>query len=159
MKNFLTRTITSLLFLFSAFYASAQQKKVSFKDSLDGSFDLSDYIIEANGFVPVPIIITEPALGGFGGGLIPVFFKKRPPYIDSVNGKIKYTPVAPDLTGGRGIYTLNKSWFAAAFRQGTLIKSRIKYTIGGGYGSINMSYYRTVPELARKNFHSILKLW
>ncbi len=152
MKNFFTQTIAILLFLFSALYASAQGNKVSFKDSLDGSFDLSDYIIEANGFVPVPILITEPALGGFGGGLIPVFLKKRPPYIDSVNGEIKYTPVAPDLTGGLGIYTLNDSWLVAAFRQGTLIKSRIKYSIGGGYGSINMSYYRTVPELGEKEF-------
>jgi len=71
------------------------KKKVSFKDSLDGSTDLSDYIIQANGIVPVPIIITEPALGGFGGGIIPVYLKKRPAYVDSVNGKLVMTPVAP----------------------------------------------------------------
>ena len=57
----------------------AQKKKVTLKDSLDGAFDLSDYVIDANGFVPVPMIITEPAVGGFGGALIPVFIKKRPP--------------------------------------------------------------------------------
>ena len=57
------------------------------KDSTDGAFDVSDYIIQANGFVPVPIIITEPALGGFGGGIVPVFIKKRPPYLDSVKGQ------------------------------------------------------------------------
>ena len=72
-----------ILFLFFlACDAFAQRKKnISLKDSLDGKLDLSDYVIEANGFVPVPIIVTEPALGGFGGGLAPIFMKKRPPYM------------------------------------------------------------------------------
>jgi hypothetical protein len=55
-----------------------QKKRISLKDSLDGAFDVSDYVIEANGFVPVPYIITEPALGGFGGALIPIFIKRPP---------------------------------------------------------------------------------
>ena len=122
------------------------------KDSLDGAFDLSDYIIDANGFVPVPVFITEPALGGFGFALVPVFLKKRPPYIDTVNGKVKYTPVGPDITGGIGLYTVNNTWMTAAFRSGTLIKSRIKYMVGAAYGSINMSYYRTVQQLGEKEF-------
>ena len=75
------------------------KKKVSLKDSLDGALDLSNYIIDANGFVPIPLIITEPALGGFGGALIPVFIKKRTPYIDSTKNGVKITPVPPDITG------------------------------------------------------------
>jgi len=96
---------------------------VPLKDSLDGAFDLSNYIIEANGFVPVPITITEPALGGFGGGLVPVFLKKRPPYIDSVKGKRIVTPVAPDITGAIAAYTANNTWILAAFRSGTIVKA------------------------------------
>src|SRR5215831_2802913 len=84
-----------------------QKKPISLRDSLDGAFDVSDYIIEANGFVPVPYIITEPAFGGFGGALIPVFIKKRPPYIDSTKNGIIRTPVAPDVTGGIMVYTVN----------------------------------------------------
>ncbi len=152
MKYPLTRIVIISVFLFLALHVSAQRTKISMKDSLDGAFDLSDYIINANGFVPVPIFITEPALGGFGGGLVPVFLKKRPPYIDSVKGKIVYTPVAPDITGAAGMYTANNSWMAAAFRSGTFIKSRIKYRVGGGYGDINMSYYKTLPELGEKEF-------
>lgn len=52
------------------------------KDSLDQKFDMSDYLIEANGFVPVPFIITEPAVGGFGGAIAPIFVKKNSPYLD-----------------------------------------------------------------------------
>ena len=137
----------------------AQKKKISLKDSLDGAFDVSDYIIDANGFIPIPYIITEPALGGFGGALIPVFIKKRPPYLDSINGRLEKTIVQPDITGGLGAYTVNNTWLVAGFRSGTLIKSRIKYVIGGGFGNINLSFYRTFTQLGEKelkfNIHTL----
>jgi hypothetical protein len=138
---------------------TAQQKKVRvpLKDSLDGSFDLSDYIIEVNGFIPVPIFITEPALGGFGAGLVPIFMKKRPPYIDSVKGKRVVTPIAPDVTGAAAIYTVNNTWVLAAFRQGTLVKSRIKYIVGGGYANVNISFYKTLAAEGEKEFKFNLK--
>lgn len=130
----------------------AQQKVISLKDSADGAFDLSDYIIDANGFVPVPIILTEPAIGGFGLGLVPVFIKKRPPYIDSINGAQKITPVAPDITGGLAFYTVNNTWMTAAFRRGTFIRSRIKYMAGAAYANVNMSFYRTIPQVGEQEF-------
>jgi hypothetical protein len=35
-----------------------------FKDKQDGWFDTSDWVLDnVHGFLPVPIIITEPALG------------------------------------------------------------------------------------------------
>src|SRR5215218_11211761 len=85
-KNHLLLIALSLVF-FSVF-GQPVKKNISLKDSLDAKFDLSDYIIDANGFVPVPYIITEPALGGFGGALFPVFITKRPPYYDSVKGQL-----------------------------------------------------------------------
>ncbi|HEX5151870.1 MAG TPA: hypothetical protein VFW07_10495 [Parafilimonas sp.] len=152
MKNTLRTLTFFLLHIAISFSCIAQHKRPPLKDSLDGAVDFSDYIIEANGFVPVPIIITEPALGGFGGGLVPVFIKKRPPYIDTIKGKVKVTPIAPDITGGIGLYTVNNTWLTAAFRSGTFIKSRIKYMIGGGYGNINMAYFRNLPQLGEKEF-------
>ena len=127
------------------------------KDSLDGRFDMSNYVIEANGFIPVPIIITEPALGGFGGGVVPVFLKRRPPYIDSVKGRRLITPVAPDITGAALLYTANDTWVIGGFRSGTLVKRRIKYVIGGAYANVNMSFYRDVPQLGEKEFKFNLK--
>ena len=140
--------VTALLVLCCSLHA--QKKKISLRDSLDGAFDVSDYIIDANGFIPIPYIITEPALGGFGGALIPVFIKKRPPYLDSINGKLERTIVQPDITGGIGAYTVNNTWMLAGFRSGTLIKSRIKYVIGGGFGNINLSFYKTFAQLGEK---------
>ncbi|PWT96605.1 MAG: hypothetical protein C5B52_15320 [Bacteroidetes bacterium] len=135
-----------------SFLSNAQKKPVSFKDSLDGKFDVSDYIIEANGFVPIPYIITEPALGGFGFAVAPVFIKRNPPYIDTIRGQVKRTPVAPNITGGVVAYTLNNTWLASAFRSGTLVKRRIKYVIGGAYANINMSYFRNTPQEEDKEF-------
>ena len=159
MKKTLRFVRIKFIFLLIVFASSvfAQKKKVSMRDSLDDAFDVSDYLIEAHGFVPVPVLITEPALGGFGFGIVPVFLKKNPPYIDSVNGKVKVTPVAPTITGGIGLYTSNKTWLTAAFRKGTLVKSRIKYTVGTGYANINMDFYRTVPQLGEKKFEFNLK--
>lgn len=128
------------------------------KDSLDGAFDVSDYLIYAHGFIPIPYIITEPAVGGFGGALIPVFIQKNPPYIDTINGKQKITPVPPDITGAGAMYTANNSWLLGAFRSGTFLKPRIKYRILGGYGNINLSYYRTVANLGEKEFKFHLKV-
>src|SRR6185295_16697645 len=86
----------AIAFLYSfAVYSQSKKKHISLKDSIDGKFDLSDYIIDANGFVPVPMIITEPALGGFGVAIIPVFIRKKPPYVDSIEGQLIRTPVAP----------------------------------------------------------------
>jgi hypothetical protein len=129
---------------------SNTKKHISLRDSIDGKLDLSDYIIEANGFVPIPMIITEPALGGFGAAIIPVFIRKNPPYLDSINGQLVKTPVAPNITGGIGLYTVNGTWGGLAFRSGTLVKSRIKYIIGGGYIDLNMAFYKTFFQDEKK---------
>jgi hypothetical protein len=141
-----------LLYTLMGLLSVAQQptKSISLKDSIDNKFDLSDYIIDANGFIPIPYIITEPALGGFGGALFPVFIKKRPPYLDSVKGRLEITPLAPDITGGGVLYTANKTWGAFAFRSGTIIKKRIKYLAGGGFIHLNMSFYKTFEQIGEK---------
>ena len=126
-------------------------------DSLDGAFDVSDFLIHKNGFIPVPIIITEPALGGFGGGVVPVFIKKRPPYIDTVRGKLRITKIPPDVTGGAAAITLNNTWFLGVFKAGTIVKSRIKYTTALAFANINLSYYRTLEQVGEKEFKFNIK--
>ncbi len=157
MKRIFSKPALLLLYVLVSFYSTAQQQKPSLRDSVDGAFDVSDYIIHAHGFIPVPYILTEPALGGFGIAIAPVFLTQRPPLIDTVAGEVKYTPVAPDITGGIGLYTANASWLTAAFRRGTFIKSKIKYMAGGGYGDINMSFFRTIPQLGEKEFKFSIK--
>jgi hypothetical protein len=45
----------------------SQENKPALGDTLDNRLDLSDYVINLHGFVPYPVIISEPALGNFGG--------------------------------------------------------------------------------------------
>lgn len=133
--------------------ASQRKPKFSLKDSLDHKLDLSDWIINANGFVPVPVIITEPALGNFGFGIAPVFLKKKPPIV--TDGKA--TPVPPDITAVAAAYTLNKTWFVGGGRMATIPKLRLRYKIGAGYANVNMDYYREVANQGEQQFGFNLK--
>jgi hypothetical protein len=153
------RYLYVFVLLFTQLALFGQKPKISFKDSADGAFDLSSYIIDVKGFIPIPKIITEPALGNFGLMVAPIFIKRRPPYKDSVNGALKYTPVAPDLTGGAFGYTANNTWFAAGFKSGTLIKSRIKYRVGGIVSDVNMSFYHNLPNGKEKEFEFSIKAY
>lgn len=152
MKN-TTLILLTFCFTFVTLNVCSQHKDkphISLKDSLDGAFDMSDYLIYANGFIIVPTVITEPALGGIGGAIVPVFLKKHAPVVDEKTGKKRI--INPDITGGIGLYTANNSWLAAGFRSGTLIKPRILYRVGAGYGSLNISLYKTLPEVGEKEF-------
>ena len=146
--------IQTIVFIFGMCFFSfqtvtGQKTHITTKDSLDGAFDLSDYIIYAHGFIVVPTVITEPALGGIGGAIVPVFLKKHAPVIDD-NGKKRF--VNPDITGAIGMYTGNKSWMVGAFRSSSLIKERILYRIMGGYGNMNLSFYENLPNGNDKEF-------
>ncbi|MBT1699538.1 hypothetical protein KK083_21750 [Fulvivirgaceae bacterium PWU4] len=134
-----------------------EQDSMHFKDSLDHAFDLSNFLIDAHGFLPLPFVITEPALGNFGGGLALVFLKRRPPISDTVSSKVRVKQVPPDITGGGGLYTLNNSWAAMAFRLGTWARARSKYRVLGGYADLNLSFYRDTDEGEEKEFRFKLR--
>jgi hypothetical protein len=119
-----------------------KKERPSLKDPLDGQFDMSEAIIEAGAFVPVPIIITEPAFGGFGGGFAPVFIEKKP--LREINGQ----PVLdrPDITAVMGAYTVNNTWFVGGARVASLPKYGVHYTVGAVYANLNLDFYETLPS-------------
>jgi hypothetical protein len=121
------------------------------KDTLDGKLDFSSFLIDAKGFIPIPFIITEPALGGFGIAVVPTFItpKKRP------EGFEGYIP--PDITAGFGMYTANKSWMLGALRIGSFPSKGLKYRIGGGIADLNLSFFRNVPNRGEKEFAFSIK--
>ena len=122
-----------------------KHKKAVFRDSLDGKFDFSKFLIDYKGFIPIPIIITEPALGDFGMLMAFAFFTRQeaPP-------GVKY--VAPDITAAAAMYTANGSWLAGGGRMGSFPKAGIKYRAFGGYAGINMDFYRTLDQVGEKRF-------
>ena len=69
------RFLFALAALALSWPAGAQQDKNPFRDPQDGALDASEWLLDRKGFLPVPIIITEPAVG-YGAGAALVFFRE-----------------------------------------------------------------------------------
>jgi len=137
----------TLLILLPSINCFAQKQKMSLRDTLDNKLDCSHYLINMNGFVPLPIIISEPALGNFGGALALIFISPHKNVKDSSRFRF------PDITGIAGFYTLNDSWGLAGFRQGSFPSLSVRYTVALAYPSINLNFYRDIPpDATEKEF-------
>ena len=130
--------------------AHALPVAAQFIDPLDGRLDLSDYLSEnAYGFLPVPIIITDPAVEG-GLGLTGLFFheteeekQKRMQAMRSADVDAAKYLLPPSVSAVAVIGTGNGSWFAGGGHMGFFDQGRIRYTAGGGYGDVNLDFYGT----------------
>ena len=98
----------------TSFTVNAGWLSDNFIDPGDGYFDMSSWLRQKTAFLPVPIIITEPAVG-YGGGLAAVLFfpgKVLGRYSD--DGRL----VPPSVTGVAAAGTENGSQIAGAFHFG-----------------------------------------
>lgn len=99
-----------------------------FRDPEDSHLDASAFL-EKGGFIPLPIIITEPAVGG-GLGLAAVFLKLPEPGSNNVPTR---SIIGAAVTG-------NDSKAAFAGRFGSLLDGNLKYSAAVGIGSINLDF-------------------
>lgn len=120
-----------------------------FTDKLDGKLDASRYLSEnAYGFLPVPVIITDPAVEG-GLGLMGLFFHESEEeknarlaaMQDEKNNKAAHSLMPPSISAAFGAYTGNGSYFVGGGHVGFFNKGRIRYMGGGGYGDVNIDFY------------------
>jgi len=137
--------------LLSSPHMFAQEKKRTFRDTLDYKLDFSNYLINMHGFVPYPSIISEPALGNFGLAMALVFVSPK----KSASSKDQYR--FPDITAVAGMYTLNNTWGGGAMRQGTFPKIGMRYTIGVGYVDAKMDFYRNIEKFGEISYQFNLK--
>src|SRR5688572_33172470 len=79
-----------------------------FRDSEDGYFDMTNFILSKRGFLAVPIVITEPAIG-YGGGAALLFMKYPPAAAPGAPPPKRYVP--PTITAVAGGLTENGTWF------------------------------------------------
>ncbi|WP_425046656.1 BamA/TamA family outer membrane protein [Primorskyibacter sp. S87] len=100
-----------------------------FVDPEDNHVDVSTFL-DNGGFVPVPIIITEPAVGG-GAGLAAVFLKL--PEAGSNNDPTR------TIFGFAGTGNNSKIGFGARF--GSAFDGDLKYRAVVGGGSINLDFF------------------
>ncbi len=110
----------------------------AFVDPTDAALDASAWLASRQGFVPLVVPVTEPAVGyGAAAGL--VFFHPRagapPPGTESGG----FTP--PSLSVAMAFATSNGSWGAAGGHMGIWRDDAIRYLGGAGYVDLNLDFY------------------
>jgi hypothetical protein len=86
-----------------------EQKQSKFRDPEDGRFDITGQILGSTGFVPLPFVITEPAVN-YGGGLAILYFWPQAERIAK--------GISPDVSGIAGFATGNKTYGGGVFHAG-----------------------------------------
>ncbi|MBK9705412.1 MAG: hypothetical protein IPO75_19325 [Betaproteobacteria bacterium] len=110
-----------------------REGRARFFDPVDGQLDLSQYLETARGFLPIPVLVTEPAVG-YGGGGIGMFVRPR-----REAGEAGWA--RPDLSGVGGIATENGTWGVFAGDVTQWQDGRVKTLAGLGTGRVNLDFY------------------
>ena len=103
------------------------------RSSEDGWFDLSGFLDEKFGFLPVILPITEPAVG-YGAG-VALAFMSRP------LGQVRAGFGRPNISAAGGFGTENGTWGAAAGDQRNWRNDRLQTSVGIGSASVNLDFY------------------
>jgi len=104
-----------------------------FKSSEDGMFDVSEFLSEQYGFMPVPTIITEPAIG-YGAGLGLMFLHES-------FGSSAQRKSPPSISGVMLAATENGTKFAGAIHLGFWQEDTIRSTSFVGATDVNVNFY------------------
>ena len=124
----------------------AEKKKLSFKDPEDGALDLSQFLLEAHGVLPVLIPITEPAVG-YGGGAALLYFHNRTKKYD--------TYVPPSVSGVAGLATENKTWGAGVFHRHIFGENRVRTMTAVFKPDVRVNYFGNNNPVLEENPVSI----
>ena len=112
---------------------SAPNAPSKFTSPEDGWLDMSGFLSETYGFLPIPLIITEPAVG-YGGGLGLMFLSRPLPHAEDGLGR-------PNISMVGGFGTENGSWGAFAGDIRHWMDDRLQTMVGAVYASANLKYY------------------
>jgi hypothetical protein len=137
----------SVLFLLAATLTGRAEGQ-RFKDPEDGAFDISNHLASASGFLPIPIIITEPAVG-YGGGLFAGYFHGSIEEWTQRAGRFR----PPSISMAGGFYTANGSWGVMAAHFGVWANDRVRYLGAIGYLSPNLSVFPAVLDGEQLDFN------
>lgn len=134
------RIFVSIIFLALSFSAIGQSqdsvkqdssvKIKRFVDEKDGALDVSNFLAKKTGFLPVPMLITNPAVG-YGGAMAVMFF----------HSSFEESKGYPSITSVIGGGTENKTWMAGVFHMQSLWKKRIRYSGAVMYSNFNARFY------------------
>ena len=114
-----------------------------FRSPDDGWFDVSGFLEEKYGFIPIPLIVTEPAVG-YGGGLGLMFLSKPLPSSEDGLGR-------PNITVVGGFGTENGSWGTIAGDMRYWLDEHLQTLVGLVYSSVNLDFYGIGDDPALAN--------
>jgi hypothetical protein len=123
-----------------AWPAVAQQDdKKLFRDPQDGAFDASEWLLDKKGFLPMPILITEPAVG-YGGGAALLFFRESLRERTVAAGEAqRLSP--PDIYVAAFAATENGTKVLGAGGMVTFAAERWRWRGGIGLPDVNLDFY------------------
>ncbi|HEX6158149.1 MAG TPA: glyceraldehyde-3-phosphate dehydrogenase, partial [Burkholderiales bacterium] len=114
--------------------ALAAERSV-FTDPEDGAFDASEWLLDKKGFLPVPILVTEPAVG-YGAGAALLWFRES---LGERRAQGRLTP--PDIFGGVFAATENGTTLAGAFGMVTFAQEAWRWRGFIGRPDVNLDFY------------------
>lgn len=128
--------------------ASAASFFGRYSDPADGKFDVTAGSGTTKGFLPVPVLITEPAIG-YGAGAALLFFHPQKAAdkaaADETPLRIikeqKRATLPPSYSGVVGLGTENGTWAAGGFHFAPWKHDRIRFKFGAIYSSVNLAFY------------------
>ena len=104
-----------------------------FFDPEDGQLDLSYFLENPRGFLPIPIVVTEPAVG-YGGGIAGMFLRPR-----TEAGSEGFA--RPNISGVGAFGTQNGTWGAFGGDTSRWLDGRLRTLAGIGTGRVNLDFY------------------
>jgi hypothetical protein len=110
-----------------------------FVDKDDGHLDISDWLIDRKGFLPIPMVITEPAVG-YGGGLALMFVRNS---MREAAERAKETGhmVPPDIWVVGAAATQNGTKAAFGAGMASFDDDHWRYRGAIGRADVNLSFY------------------
>jgi hypothetical protein len=111
-----------------------------FTDATDGRFDASDYLLRHRGVLPLPLIVTEPAIG-YGGGLGLAYFSQS--FEESAEAaRAKGERVEPpDISMAFGLGTENGTWGGGGAYMGFWGADTWRYLGAAAKAELHLDYY------------------
>lgn len=121
----------------------ATKAKSKFWSPEDGWLDISGFLDEAYGFVPILIPITEPAVGYGAAGVLA--------FIDKPEGESEAGFGRPNITAVGGMITENNTKGAMAGDVRHWLDERLQTLVGGIAASINLDFYGMGRDVILRN--------
>ncbi len=142
MRAVLGASLVATALLAAAALPAAAVSLDDLRDPEDGRFDTSRFLLDLDGFLPVPLIVTEPAIG-YGGGVALLFFDRNAQPLGEAARAGRFVP--PDITTAGGIATENGTRGGFAGHLGFTSDGNWRYLGGVARASLNLSYFLDTP--------------